>query len=64
LKPLNPSIVNGRGERNSAAHSACNGRPTEVRCASIASKPRATGSGRAKRARTTAKPGIAITPCE
>jgi hypothetical protein len=44
-------MLNGEGERNSAAQSAVNGRPMAARWRSMAAKPAATGTGRANRTR-------------
>jgi hypothetical protein len=57
-------MLNGRGERSSAAHSAVSGRPRARRCAAIASNPCVTGTGRRQRARSITWPGSAATPCE
>jgi hypothetical protein len=58
------SKLKGLGERSSAAHSAVRGLPRDARKSAMRPKPSAIGTGRAKRARSMAKPGSAMTPCE
>ena len=61
---MKPCSVNGAGERSSQAQNEVNGRPSAVRCASIAWKPASMGCGRANRTRSMVKPGNAATPPE
>jgi hypothetical protein len=64
LKASNSASVNGVGERSSQAANALAGRPRPARWRSTRAKPSASGSGRARRARSISNPASAATPLE
>jgi len=62
LKAAKPSSVKGAGERSSQAAKAAFGLPAASSSSATRAKPRASGTGSAKRTRSRAKPGSAATP--